>query len=721
MLRPAWRFSHGVWWCGLLLVSGLVVGLAWHQAESGIIPECAAGVDFAVSGEILGADRKPTDEWLLDVRVVGQDARQNLHALSPQPCHRLVGKRLLVRWRAQDSVQVGQRWLFTLKLRVPWGAANPGGFDYRRWLLASGYSATGYVKTGRRLLTPDAVPFRSRWAGRIRDLLEGQGLVHSNALLALVTGNGSAVDAETWDRYRRAGAVHLLVVSGLHVSALAVLIFTCVGYPLRLISVGRARAYAQWTSASVVCVWAVWFAWFTGAGSPVMRVAGMLVCLLVLQLVGHRVSLWRVLIVTLVVSTLIVPLQVFHAGFWLSYGAVAALVCFFSTRHPACSAVSALVQAQIVLSLGLSPLLVLLLGEASLLSMPANFLTVPIVTLVTVPTLFLGLGLAMLAFWLPALSAVQNLSELTLQVADFSLALVDVLLTALLESVPQHSVSVGYVGVWAAITGLVGDIAVLMPVSIHARIGLLCAIVPLGLQASENVYFGEVCVRVVDVGQGSAALIDTARHRLLVDTGPRFGFGDVGRSHILPILRLTGRHDLDLLLLSHTDLDHAGGMVFFRSYFDPVPVIGPDTCAHGHTWLWDGVRFTTLQAVGLISDNDRSCTLLIETERHTAYLSGDISARAEQALLAHLPSAIAFLLAPHHGSASSSSKPFVRQLAPEIVIYSAGKANRYGHPHPRVVQRYAWEESRQLSTAEDGAIQWCSSRHASVRTERQKI
>ena len=353
--------------------------------------------------------------------------------------------------------------------------------------------------------------------------------------------------------------------------------------------------------------------------------------------------------------------------------------------------------------------------------MPANFLTVPIVTLVTVPTLFLGLGLAMLAFRLPALSAVQNLSELTLQVADFSLALVDVLLTALLESVPQHSVSVGYVGVWAAITGLVGGIAVLMPVSIHARIGLLCAIVPLGLQASENVYFGEVCVRVVDVGQGSAALIDTARHRLLVDTGPRFGSGDVGRSHILPILRSTGRHDLDLLLLSHTDLDHAGGMAFFLSYFDPVPVIGPDTCAHGHTWLWDGVRFTTLQAVGLISDNDRSCTLLIETERHTAYLSGDISARAEQALLAHLPSAIAFLLAPHHGSASSSSMPFVRRLAPEIVIYSAGKANRYGHPHPRVVQRYAWEESRQLSTAEDGAIQWCSSRHASVRTERQKI
>jgi competence protein ComEC len=313
-----------------------------------------------------------------------------------------------------------------------------------------------------------------------------------------------------------------------------------------------------------------------------------------------------VLIVTLVASTLILPLQVFHAGFWLSYGAVAALVGFFSARHPVCGTVSALVQAQIVLSLGLSPLLVLLLGEASLLSMPANFLTVPIVTLVTVPMLFSGLALGLLPHWLPASSAIQSLSTLTLRVADFSLALVDVLLTALLHSLPQHSASVGYVGVCTAIAALVGRIAVLMPLSIHARVGLLCVIVPLGLQESQVPRFGEACVRVVDVGQGSAAVIDTAGHRLLVDTGSRFGSGDMGRSHILPSLRSTGSHNLDLVLLSHTDLDHAGGMAFFRSYFDAVPVIGPDNCVHGRMWLWDGVRFTTLQAVGLTSDNYRS-------------------------------------------------------------------------------------------------------------------
>lgn len=715
------RSVRGVWWCTLALFAGLGVGLAWHRAHSQIIPECAAGVDLEVRGQVLAADRKPTGEWSLDVRVMGYDEGQTLKRPSMPQCQNLVGKRLLVRWRAQERIQAGEQWLFTLKLRVPWGAANPGGFDYRRWLLASGYSATGYIKKGKKLLIPNAVPFRPRWIAHIRGLLERQALVHANTLRALVTGNGSAVDAGTWDRYRRTGAIHLLVVSGLHVSALAVLLFACVGYPLRLISVGKARAYAQLVSALVVCLCAVWFAWFTGAGSPVTRVAGMLVCLLALRLVGHRVSLWRVLIVTLVASTLILPLQVFHAGFWLSYGAVAALVGFFSARHPVCGTVSALVQAQIVLSLGLSPLLVLLLGEASLLSMPANFLTVPIVTLVTVPMLFSGLALGLLPHWLPASSAIQSLSTLTLQVADFSLALVDVLLTALLHSVPQHSASVGYVGVCTAIAALVGGIAVLMPLSIHARVGLLCVIVPLGLQESQVPRFGEACVRVVDVGQGSAAVIDTAGHRLLVDTGPRFGSGDMGRSHILPLLRSTGSHNLDLVLLSHTDLDHAGGMAFFRSYFDAVPVIGPDDCVHGRMWLWDGVRFTTLQAVGLTSDNDRSCTLLMETEHHAAYLSGDISRRAEQALLAHLPSNVAFLLAPHHGSASSSSMPFVRQLAPEVLVYSAGRANRYGHPHPRVVRRYTWEETRQLSTADHGAIQWCSAPMASVRTQRDRL
>ena len=123
---------RGVWWCTLALFAGLGMGLAWHRAHSQIIPECAAGVDLEVRGQVLAADRKPTGEWSLDARVMGYDEGQTLKRPSMPQCQNLVGKRLLVRWRAQERIQAGEQWLFTLKLRVPWGAANPGGFAYRR-------------------------------------------------------------------------------------------------------------------------------------------------------------------------------------------------------------------------------------------------------------------------------------------------------------------------------------------------------------------------------------------------------------------------------------------------------------------------------------------------------------------------------------------------------------------------------------------------------------
>ena len=169
-------------WCALLLFTGLAVGLAWQQATVRSIPECAAHVELALSGEVLAANRKSTDEWLLDVRVVGHGTLRTRNIRSGQSCQGLLGKRLLLRWRAQDMIQAGERWLFTLKLRVPWGAANPGGFDYRRWLLASGYSATGYIKTGKSMLKPAAKPFKARWQGNLRSLLEQHGLVHSTTL-----------------------------------------------------------------------------------------------------------------------------------------------------------------------------------------------------------------------------------------------------------------------------------------------------------------------------------------------------------------------------------------------------------------------------------------------------------------------------------------------------------------------------------------------------------
>ena len=149
------------------------------------------------------------------------------------------------------------------------------------------------------------------------------------------------------------------------------------------------------------------------------------------------------------------------------------------------------------------------------------------------------------------------------------------------------------------------------------------------------------------------------------------------------MLRSTGPHDLDLILLSHTDLDQAGGMACFPSYFPSTPSIGPDNCVNGNSWFWDGVRFTTLQAEALI-DRQRSFVYVVDGDASAIPLTSAATFRSGLNSAVN-PAAhdVAFLLAPHHGSASSSSMPFVRQLAPEVVVYSAGKSKSAMDIHTR--------------------------------------
>ena len=163
-----------------------------------------------------------------------------------------------------------------------------------------------------------------------------------------------------------------------------------------------------------------------------------------------------------------------------------------------------MIQAQGALWLGLTPLVILLLAESSLLVVPANLLTVPIMTLVTVPTLFVGLGIGFMQSIFPEAEGLGWLCTVVLRVADFSLALIDALLNALLNTLPQRSSSIGYVSVATAVVALLGGLMLLLPLSLYFRAGAICAWLPLLMGVQSNVPPGEFCVRVVDVGQGRA-------------------------------------------------------------------------------------------------------------------------------------------------------------------------------------------------------------------------
>lgn len=746
--------GHGLSHHGLaitLLLCGIHVVWAWTLASNAIIPKCATGVDLEVRATVLDLRPRTYDRWATDIRVGSSDQTkkqaEQLHSnlrdspdskadaesaktwprtVAKTECPSLEGKRLLLSWTDEIPPQVGQSFAATVKLRAPWGPVNPGAFDYERWLIAAGFAGTGYVRQVHYLEEGAKEPRRSQWARYLRTALTERGLVRANVLQALVTGDGGYVIPQLWELYRLSGTIHLLVISGLHVSVLSVMLFGLLLFPLRLIGLHRRRDIPALGAGAAVCAGALWIGWFTGAGSPVMRVAVMLMIMLALKLIQRPSSIGYVLVLSMLITSAAMPLQVFRSGFWLSYGAVAVLLFFFLPRRPATPRLSGAIFAQMVLFVGLTPLAALVIGEAALVALPGNYMAVPILTLVTVPCLFVGLGILGISDVISGAPGILlvSIANSMLHVADFSVVLIETLLTALLEIVPKRSVSIGFASPHVSAFALISGLILLLPLSNYVRLGACGGLLALGLQVNAGVPRGEFCIRVVDVGQGSAALVDTAHHRLLVDTGPGFETGSLARSQILPVLRSTGKHDLDLVLLSHTDRDHAGGLVFFRDYFKPLSELGPAICPHGQSWRWDGVLFTTLQAEGLKTDNDRSCTLLVQTEepkpRRSAFFSGDISALAEEVLLPNLSRPVVFLLAPHHGSKSSSSMAFVRQLAPELVIHSAGRDNRYGHPHPQVVRRYQWEGARQFNTASSGAIQWCSDTPADVQQHRRQ-
>jgi competence protein ComEC len=234
----------------------------------------------------------------------------------------------------------------------------------------------------------------------------------------------------------------------------------------------------------------------------------------------------------------------------------------------------------------------------------------------------------------------------------------------------------------------------------------------------------------LDVGQGLSVVVETARHALVYDTGPRVGDTiDAGGRIVAPFLRAAGIGALDALMISHQDLDHAGGAL---SLLQTVPVatlwsslpaesaivsrvsLQGTTwrCTAGQSWQWDGVTFTVLfppitqYSEPRVKTNDLSCVLRIDSPYGSALLTGDIEAVSEAWLLRENALALRAdaLVVPHHGSKTSSTLPFVAAVAPSVAVFTPGYRNRFGHPRAEVVARYVRASAHLFRTDLDGAV-----------------
>lgn len=254
---------------------------------------------------------------------------------------------------------------------------------------------------------------------------------------------------------------------------------------------------------------------------------------------------------------------------------------------------------------------------------------------------------------------------------------------------------------------------------------------PMLLIAPQRPNTGDMKVTVLDVGQGLSVAIQTATHTLLYDAGGKYSEqSDAGARIVLPFLRGEGVSRLNGFIVSHNDTDHSGGM---RTVLAQVPVswlvssLPPSAeqsdnvkhvkCFSGQRWTWDGVDFQMIYPQpssyndAALTDNNRSCVLKISSASGSLLLTGDIERPVEMELIEQQQNNQApislksdVMIAPHHGSKTSSSVEFINEVQPGLTIFTVGYLNRFRHPRVEIVKRYESGQSKILRSDYHGAI-----------------
>lgn len=625
------------------------------------------------------------------------------------------------RGHAVPALLPGERWQLRVRLKPAHGFANPGGFDYERWLLQRGVRATGSVRHGPINRKLDARPARwidriDRWRAARRGELEAllPDTPARAALLALTLGDQSALSRDDWHRLQVTGTGHLMAVSGLHITLVAATLGWLASACWRRVPALALRMPAMQAGVVAGVLPALAYALVSGFGIPAQRA---LVMLSVLALVLLRRQETRVATgwsLALVAVLLFDPWAVLSLGFWLSFLAVAVILICLSGRPVVPRRWRRSRQAlrmQWGLSVALAPVVLGGFGVVSLISPLANLLVVPLAG-VLLPLALLALLLSWSPLWWLAHLLASGVFALIDRMASLPLA-------ALSPIVPP----VGWLAVAVLGMGLM-----LLPRPLPLRWpALTLLLLPLLWQAPRPDQ-GEAWVTVLDVGQGSAIHLQTAGHDIMIDAGPRYGRGadapDAAERAVLPYLRSRGVSRLDMLLLTHQDADHIGGAASLIGALPPSQLVrqpGRDdapglsglpyeVCEAGRIWRRDGVLLQVLHPVlpaPTMSRNNRSCVLSIETAGGRMLILSDLEAEGEAALLARGADGFAsdVLVAPHHGSRTSSTAALVAAIRPSTVVYSVGFRNGYGHPHPEVVARWAQSGASQRRTDRDGAIE----------------
>ena len=710
---PAWFLSGFLW--ALFCAHGMLFNRLMPEFEGKVVH---------INGYVSSLPEKKEHSTQFDLRVDSFIYKQK--RVEPAP------KILRLNWyHPSTAILPGDRLDIRVKLKRPHGFMNPGGFDYEGWLFLQSIDATGYVVNGTVVQGKNWQRYfsihwyRYQLRARLENVLAE--IPMKAWIYALTLGDRSGLNQDQWRILNNSGTNHLLAISGLHIGLIAAFAYFLARWLWPL--AGRAALFIPTPRiAAVVSLFAALvYSGLAGFTIPTRRAVIMLGIVLSLSVFSRITTVSHTLVLALLAVLIFDPFSAMSAGFWLSFTAVALIAFALSAKTDDRSSWRRWGQAQWYIFLGLAPLLAFWFQQIPLLSIFANSIAIPWVSLITVPAVLSG------TVWLFIAAPV---GEILLHAGAGSLAILETFLE-FVAGIDNNLLLLPQVSVSAVFAALTGTSLLLMPRGFPGKwIGVFW-LFPLLFPHIDTPANGEFRFTLLEVGQGLAAVVQTREHVLVYDAGPRFSRDfNAGWAVVIPYLRKTGQSKVDIQILSHGDNDHAGGLpdivntLQVETILTSVPDVVADShsnvkiCRSGQNWQWDGVYFEILhpRAGRPFAGNNGSCVLKISSGPNSVLLAGDIEQQAERDLLENAAAKLeaTVLVAPHHGSKTSSTRNFIRAISPEYVLFAVGYLNRFKFPNQDIIERYNDVDAELFDTSRDGAIKFnINADEVSVATERE--
>jgi competence protein ComEC len=622
---------------------------------------------------------------------------------APERSTRTLHARLM--WRdAESRPRAGERWRLLLSLRPPRARANPGTVDVERMLFHDRVHALGSVLNSAITRRVDAghrplTALRERIALHIDEQVPDR---EAAALIAaLAVGVTADMSREQWRIFNATGTTHLVAISGLHVTLFAVIAMAA-ARRLWSLSLWRLIPLPRDTFAAIVGFGAATsYACLTGLSVPTQRTLVMLGVWLFTRSLARASPPLHSLALALVVVLILDPFAPLAAGFWLSFAAMAAIILVTSPRFVRRAAWVDAAVVQVAVTVALTPLTLASFGSVSLVGPLANAAAIPAMSWVFVPVILLSVVLAPIAP--SAGNAMLALAAWMHHIGwPWLVAVGDVPLALLHLNPPWW---------WYPLAGF-GVLVALLPLPRTLRFGAVIWLMPLTLAGTTAPAIGRAQITVLDVGEGTAIVAQTAHHVLVFGTGDVYGTaGRTAETVLIPFLRSRGVSAIDTLVVSERASSASSGitavlaeMPVHKTLLNPRVPEDFDGAVHckAESWTWDEVLFRVIPTGASVSGTDaEACLVKVETGSGRVLISGEIDGRSEQRLTGTTLAADVAIV-PRHGSDSASTPDFVRAVGARWAVVS-GRREREGHTRP-AVERWAQSGASVLATADLGAI-----------------